>query len=255
MDDRWPILELIPQHLLEHYSDALRIHISSALSPSPSDRTGRRFVVTALDEESQPETRVVEVRPVGGKNAGAFRGWVTIAGGDMRRIGAGRPSGFRTYTLMVGATPDDRSIYWSALYDDEKLAGLPWESQEDGRWYRLSPQDALPALIQPIVDVHQQVLPIETPSAAPEEPPKQAVVPHIIWTDDPGRQPNEREKAEWLINEAVAVFRDPSRMSLLPGPFLFEFLEFGLPDVVKAAGKYNRVRVEQSYSAHKAGKK
>ncbi len=252
MEERWPVLELIPQHLLDHYGDSLRIHLSGDLSPSPYDRSGRRFVVSTFDEESQPETRVVEVRPVGGRNAGAFRGWVTLDGRDMRRIGAGRPSGFRTYTLMVGATPDDRSIYWSALYDDEKLAGLPWEDKEDGRWYRLSPEDAGPALIQ-IVDVHQQVLPIETPSAAPEEAPR-PVSPQIVWSDDPGRQPDEREKAEWLIREAVAVFRDPARVRLLPGPFIFEFLEFDLPDVVRAAGKWNRVRIEQSYSKPKKDK-
>lgn len=78
----------------------------------------------------------------------------------------------------------------------------------------------------------------------------------IIWSNDEGgRQPDEREKAEAIIEEAVAIFKDHKRMAVLTGPFLFRFIEDGLPAIVKASAKYARVRIEQSYSRAKAGRK
>lgn len=145
----------LQQHIREEYGDVLGIKVPGDLTASPHDPTGKRFVAVAGDE-----TKVIEARTVGGRNAGWSRGWVTLNAGDKRRIGAGRPAGYRSYTLMVGFAPDDEAIWWSALYDDDRLDGLEWESMDEGRWFRLAPDEAAGALIK-IVDMFQQLLPME----------------------------------------------------------------------------------------------
>ena len=75
----------------------------------------------------------------------------------------------------------------------------------------------------------------------------------IVWSDDGGgRRPSDRERVEEVIRLAIRVLTDPERMRLLPGPFLFDLCENGLPAAQASAAKWSRVRVEQSYSRKKA---
>lgn len=95
--------------------------------------------------EYDGDSLVITGRPVGGRNAGAFQGWVTVSKADLRRIQAARPSGWHSYTVMVGFAPDDETIWWSAVYDDDALAVAPWEEMDGGRWFRLAPEFAAEA--------------------------------------------------------------------------------------------------------------
>lgn len=121
---------------------------------------------------------VIHVKPVGGKNAGEYKGWVAGNKGDWRRIAAERPDMYKSFTLMVGHSPDEEYIWWGQMFDDDilrKVVGGPGviEWMMDGRFGRLRPDQAKPAALQ-FVDFLQTDLglvdPVSTPEPAPVKP-------------------------------------------------------------------------------------
>lgn len=114
----------------------------------------------------------VNVRPVGGRNAGAFRGFVTLSKSDWRAIRAERPAGWLSYTLVVGFTPDDEELWWSALYDDRRLATCAAEEMDGGRWVRIYPEEADRAKVGDVdlfPVMFPEILPVDGPTISIRE--------------------------------------------------------------------------------------
>lgn len=110
---------------------------------SEADPEGRRI----LGRWTQDRQFVLEAKPVGGRNAGAFLGWVTLSRADWRRVQAPRPNDWESYTVVIGYAPDDETIWWSAIYNDDKLRVLEPELMEGGRWVRFGPEQAAKAMV------------------------------------------------------------------------------------------------------------
>lgn len=126
---------------------------------------------------------VIHVKPVGGKNAGEYKGWVAGNRADWRRITGERPDVYKSFTLMVGHSPDEEYIWWGQMFDDDLLRQVINEDPDkiewmmDGRFGRMRPDQAKPAALE-LVDFLQQTL-----GLVPEQevaPDADAVIPAPI---------------------------------------------------------------------------
>lgn len=218
------ILELLE----EHYADR---HGWGDIRLSEASPEGRRAIGIATDHRD-----IIDAVPVGGRSAGAFRGWVKANRAEMRAIRSPIAPGFHRYILMVGFAPDDESVWWCALYDAEVLARLDWEVMEGGAWYRLAPDEAQGALLPPgIIDMLQQTLDLNVPEEAAS-----------LAT---------RDVLKGIIDAGLALLLDDEEMKHLDGDYLARLLTVDLPRATASVAKWREVRVDQSYSAQKAAAK
>lgn len=224
------------EHVDEAYaksSDGFFAHADLRLAPSDPD--GNRILGKfGYGSEHDGDQIVINASPVGGRNAGAFQGWVTLSRAEHRRIVAPRPIGWHSFTLSIGFAPDDESIWWSALYDDDALAVAPFEEMDGGRWLRLPPEFANEAL-RAQVNMQQQVLGLTAETAPP-----------------PG--PAVREVILDTIHGGLSILLDDEEMKHLTMEQL-RTVKTRLVRAMASADKWYEVRVAQSYSQQKAKSK
>lgn len=92
----------------------------------------RRFTGISADTG---ERIVINAYPVGTNNAGEYRNWLAMPRPAWGRVFGPKPQGWRHFILMVGLQPDGKSIWWSILYDEEKVARLGLEPEYIRRGY------------------------------------------------------------------------------------------------------------------------
>lgn len=201
----------------------------ASLRYSQADPEKRRLV-GEMEFGGKRSAVVLNARPVGGRNAGAFRGWVTVSRAEWRRITGPRPAGWRSFTVMIGFAPDDETVWWSSVFDDDILRTLDPEEMEDGRWLRLSPEDAAVARVAE-ASMLQQTLGL----AEEHEPP-------VVLHDDVLME---------TIHAGLSVLLDDNEMKHVGGPALVA-MKRRLLLAVANVDKWREVRAAQSYSQQKA---
>lgn len=141
----------IIEHIERNYSEALDIH---DLTVTGERRYNGRIGVPP------PARAVVNVYIVGPTNAGTYRGWLAMPKPAWGRVFSAKPEGWAHYILMVGLQPDGQSIWWSAMYDEAKVAALGYDPEWARAGFgRLPAHDLTDALAAPLVDALQVSLP------------------------------------------------------------------------------------------------
>lgn len=138
----------VAEHIVARYGQALDIdHL---------ERTAdRRF--RAIREDGT--NVVINVQVVGPNNAGPYRHWLAMAKPAWGRVFGEKPAGWEHYILMVGLLPDGSTIWWSAMYDEAKVAALGLEPDYPRSGYgRLAPSLVKSALVVAPMDEVQTSL-------------------------------------------------------------------------------------------------
>lgn len=126
----------VQEHVLRHYGPII------GLVPDDDQHYPDRIV------GSDPNTgrRVVVIpKGVGFDNADRFRHWVAVDPTHWASMTA-RPEGWDTFILMIGLLPDGQP-WWSALYDERRLAQDRIHSEQMWGFYRFDPGITKNALV------------------------------------------------------------------------------------------------------------
>lgn len=135
----------IAEHVLSRYGPTLDIdHI---------EQTAERRFRSIRENGSNV---VVNACVVGPNNSGLYRHWLAMPKPAWGRVFGEKPEGWQHYILMIGLLPDGATIWWTAMYDEQKVAesGLEPEYPRNG-YGRLAPSLVKSALVAPPMDMVQ----------------------------------------------------------------------------------------------------